>query len=166
MSHWCWPVGRGRGRDSVIRYTIWYYFTKTCNFKEHQKNLGTDSSREPALTFVSWQTLVHPLVAWKTVTILLCKHTVLQWFCRLIPTVVLIPVICGLHIEWRHSKGLFFFENNSSRVDLDEIFVTLSCWKCTFKSLKFSERERRRTIKIFCFDIWKKFFSLFWDFYF
>lgn len=70
--------------------------------------MGTDSSREPALTFASWQTLVHPLVAWKTVTILLCKCAVLHWFCRLLPTVVLIPVICGLQIERQHIKGLFF----------------------------------------------------------
>lgn len=43
--------------------------------------MGTASSREPALTFAAWQTLVHPLVAWKTVTFALqvrCFPMVLQ----------------------------------------------------------------------------------------
>lgn len=84
--------------------------------------LGTDSNREPALTFVCLLAIaVHPLAAWKTETILPFKHTVLQWFCKLHPTTTLIPVICGLKIEWQHSKGLFFFESNNSRVDLVEI---------------------------------------------
>lgn len=87
--------------------------------------LGTDSNREPVLTFVSWQSLAHPLAAWKTETILPFKHSVLQWFCKLHPTIALIPVICGLKIEWQHSKGLFFFESNNSRVDLAEI---VSCF--------------------------------------
>jgi len=44
----------------------------------------------------------------------------LQWLCKLHPTAVLIPVICGLKIEWQHSRGLFFFESNSWRADLAE----------------------------------------------
>lgn len=131
--------------------------------------MGTGSSTEPALTFVSQQTLVHPLVAWKTVTILICKHPVLQWFWRLLPTVVLIPVICGLQIEWQHSKGLFFFLKATLQeliwmkfcVGFCAFFSFFSCWKCSFKSLTFSERERRKAIKTFWLDNWKQIFLAF-----
>lgn len=117
------------------------------------------SSREPVLTSFSWKTLAHPLVAWKTMTMLLCKFTVLQGFWRLLPIAVLIPVICELQMEWQQSNGLFSFswkQRFKSWSGWNFVVYFFYFWKCAFKSLKFSERQRRKTSKTFWLNIWKR----------
>lgn len=153
---------------SIFRDTIWCCFTRTCNFNKqvHQKNLGPWGWSSWELTAVGSQ--LWPLSPGKH----LCAHWLhakLWLFC------FASTLFCngfadysqlrcwsqssvGCRLNDSRAKDFFFFFLKATVQELIwmKFCIVFSCWKCTFKSLKFSERERRKPIKAFWLNIWKK----------